>query len=345
MSNVKTLIVYATSILMLLSACRKSEWLTEGDYFFLENKGAVMPIWVKGNISSGIFIITNHGGPGYASGHEFPISLGFQELEANYAVVYWDQRMTGLSQGDPDFNDLSIDLNIEDLEKIVELIRYKYNPESLFLLGHSWGGVLTGGYLGRENHQSYFNGWIDLDGSVQDAFEQQEKKTWILDRVDSALVNSSGQEQEFWQYIIDWYNENPNPVESDDEPYWYIGALYGYSYDWEKAQELSPIDYKELVFSSPYTLAFYWTQYNDDSWLDNYDVTEDIQNIAIPSLLLWGKQDGVVPATVAQFTYDLLGTDSLDKEIVLIDKCAHSPHYDAPYEFSDAVKAFVEKYK
>ncbi len=58
--------------------------------------------------------------------------------------------MSGMSQGDPDPSTLTIDQHIEDLEKVIQLIKVKYNPGSLFLLGHSWGGVMTAGYLGKK---------------------------------------------------------------------------------------------------------------------------------------------------------------------------------------------------
>jgi hypothetical protein len=34
------------------------------NYFWVERNQAVMPVWVWGNIESGVFIIFNHGGPG-----------------------------------------------------------------------------------------------------------------------------------------------------------------------------------------------------------------------------------------------------------------------------------------
>ena len=34
------------------------------NYFWIERENAKMPVWVKGNIDSGVFIIFIHGGPG-----------------------------------------------------------------------------------------------------------------------------------------------------------------------------------------------------------------------------------------------------------------------------------------
>ncbi|MCL2008189.1 MAG: hypothetical protein FWG77_08905, partial [Treponema sp.] len=40
----------------------------EGDWFYLENAGAVMPVWVQGNIASDVFVIWLHGGGAGGSG-------------------------------------------------------------------------------------------------------------------------------------------------------------------------------------------------------------------------------------------------------------------------------------
>ena len=330
------------AFLLIQSGCQKTEWLNDGEYFFLKNKDAVMPVWVKGNRTSEVYIITVHGGPGATSGHEFPISQGFRLLEEDYNLVYWDQRMSGLSQGDPDPVNMTVDQHIEDLDKLISLIKTKYNPGSIFLLGHSWGGVMTGGYLGRENNQNGINGWIDVDGSIQEAYEVQEMKKWVLDRVPSHYDDAP----EFYQFIIDWYEENPEPPQSAPFQYYYSSILGGYSYDYEYSNALSPVPYDELIFQSPFTFAFYWTQFGSEgTWADGYDVTDDVKNIIIPSLLLWGKEDGVVTASVAQFTHDLLGTPLSKKQIVLIEESAHSPHYDRPNEFYSAIETFVEANK
>ena len=39
---------------------------------------------------------------------------------------------------------------IEDLEKLVQLLEHKYPDYKRFMIGHSWGGQLSAGYLGRD---------------------------------------------------------------------------------------------------------------------------------------------------------------------------------------------------
>lgn len=69
------------------------------DYFWVERENAVMPIWVRGNIESGVFVIHNHGGPGSSGTLESIIEANpgngdfsqespLKILEEDYAVVY-----------------------------------------------------------------------------------------------------------------------------------------------------------------------------------------------------------------------------------------------------------------
>ncbi|MCB0643255.1 MAG: alpha/beta hydrolase [Phaeodactylibacter sp.] len=341
----KNQLFFAVALVVLSLGCSKSEFLSEGYYFHLENKGAKMPIWVKGNLESDVFLITVHGGPG-DSGHEFPLSRGFELLEEDYAIVYWDQRLSGLSQGDPDKYDLTPELFIEDTEKVVELIRHKFNPKSMFMLGHSWGGQLSAGYLGRDGHADLFNGWIDLDGSIYGDLEVELMREWLLERVPEKL-EEPGADVAFWQFILDWYEEHPAPTNyTDIEPYLYVGSLEGYAYDWAKTQEENPTPYKELIFSSMFSFAFYVEGLPaDQTWADNINFTPELENMTLPALLLWGETDGAVPVGVGQYVYDHLATDPSQKEFIVLEECAHSPHYDQPERFYALVREFMETYK
>ena len=201
----KTKLIYIFfAFIAIASSCQKSEFLTDGDFFHLSNKGADMPVWVKGNFESDIILVTVHGGPGASSGMEHHIAEGFKFLEEDYILVYWDQRYSGMTQDHYDITTQNPEQYIEDTEKLVQLIMSKYPGKSMFMLGHSWGGQLSAGYLGRDNHADNFKGWIDMDGSIYGELEAQLMKEWILERVPAKLAEP-GANVEFWQYI-----EQPN---------------------------------------------------------------------------------------------------------------------------------------
>lgn len=333
-------------ILLLASGCHNSEFLQDGQFFHLSHKGAKMPVWVKGNFNSDVILITVHGGPG-DSGMEQPIATGFKYLEDNYLMVHWDQRWSGMTQGHYDKSTMTPDQFIEDTDMIVKLVQSKYPGKTLFMLGHSWGGQLSAGYLGRDNNQANFNGWIDLDGSIYGDLEGQEMKKWVLDRVPEELEKPDV-DLVFWEDALKWYDENPNPGNySDPEPYWFVGALGGDAYDWEAIQAENPTPYKELIFRSMFTFSWYVNSFTieDQKIWDKINYTPELNNMTIPALMLWGEDDGIVPATIADYVYANLGTSDAQKSVVKLAQCGHGPQHEQPDLFYQEVRNFIETYK
>ena len=340
------LLIIIIACFFLVQGCQKTEWLNDGEFFHLKHKEAKMPVWVKGNFNSDVIIITVHGGPG-DSGMEQPISLGFKYLAEDYLMVYWDQRWSGMTQGHYDKNTMHPDQFIEDTDMIVQLIQNKYPGKTLFMLGHSWGGQLSAGYLGRDDHQTNFNGWIDVNGSIYGDLEAQLMKDWIFERIPAELAKPDA-DKVFWQYAIDWYEENPNPGNySSPEPYWFAGALGGGGYNVDSILAVNPIPYKELIFNSMFALSWYVNSFSieDQKIWDDINYTPELNNMTLPVLLLWGEDDGIVPVEVADYVYAELATDPTDKSLVRLPECAHGPQQEQPARFYEEVKNFVENYK
>ena len=338
-------IISILSLILALTACEKSEFLAEGAYFHLSNDGAKLPIWVKGNTNSDVILITVHGGPG-DGGMGQAIAKGFKALEEDYLLVYWDQRFAALAQGHPDKHTINVDQYIEDTEKVVQLIQSKYPDKKLFMMGHSWGGQLSAGYMGRNNHQANFKGWIDMCGSIYGELESQLMKDWILERVPAKLADPEA-DHEYWQYIVDWYEENPAPGNyTESIPYQYVTALHGDAYFWETYWEDNPVPYGELIFRSMFSMSYYvYSHGGDQSWVDDANFTSELGNITSPALLLWGADDGIVPATVGDYVYEHLATDPSQKHLVKIPECAHGPQNDQPERFYQEISQFIEMYK
>ena len=92
---------------------------------------------IAGNLKSGLVLIAIHGGPGMT--HDYMLNLESLAGE-DFAVVTYDQRGVGLSsspQADPASYTLS--KYAEDLETL----RQDIGVDSVFLLGHSWGGIVA----------------------------------------------------------------------------------------------------------------------------------------------------------------------------------------------------------
>ena len=72
-------------LILLLLNCKKKEFQTEGDFFYLNSVGAKMPVWVKGNKASGKYIIMLHGGPEGGSSQYYTIFPSHKKVEEHFS--------------------------------------------------------------------------------------------------------------------------------------------------------------------------------------------------------------------------------------------------------------------
>src|SRR3712207_597933 len=113
----RTCFYLLSALIPWLSACQRDEYPFTSDFFHVKNKGAEMPVWVRGNTNSGVFIVWLHGGPGGSSLNTVGREPYFRNvLEPSYAVVYYDQRASGNAQGKIDESTLTVGQFAQDLD-------------------------------------------------------------------------------------------------------------------------------------------------------------------------------------------------------------------------------------
>ncbi|MBX7243259.1 MAG: alpha/beta hydrolase [Bacteroidia bacterium] len=325
-------------MLALFSACQKQEFQKEGDFFYLENKGAKMPVWIKGNQSSGKFIIMLHGGPEGGSSQYYSVFPSHKKIEEHFAIVYWDQRMCGMSQGNPSLKDADLAQFSDDLDELVTIIASGYNQPKIYLMGHSWGGALGTHYLLENQHK--ISGWIEIDGGHSWTTANAISRDTMMNYADRQV--RKGVDTAFWQFALNWYHEHPVVGINDNAHYNFVGRANGYDYN--PLSDSLPIPFTDLLFYSPMSTAYFFVPYQF-SFLDKgLDLTSDIHKITIPSLICWGKHDKVFPVVLAEDCYSRLSTPSDEKYLHIFELSAHSPNYEQPMEFSKSVIEFVEKY-
>lgn len=337
----KTKLLFLLIIAGLLTSC-ENESLTEGDHFFLRSEGADMPVWVRGNKNAKVFILVLHGGPGsYVS--EYIGMSSFNSIEKEYAVVYWDQRGSGDSQGNAKPESITREQFIQDLDKLVELIRHKYNQPTLFLLGHSWGGALGTLYLVNSQRQNKIKGWIKVDGIYETTLSYQLSKDFVINYAQNQI--NAGNKVRKWQKVIQWYQDHPNlPLEETLKHSEYVKEAHGYYYKENPSQGSwglfnSPRSGLAELYNSRYIQRYY------KSLLGNLDLSGQLEAIKLPTLILWGKHDGILPVPLAQDYYSKLGTPKVYKSVVIFEESAHSPMAEEPAKFADEVIRFVNEYR
>ena len=260
-------------------------------------------------------MILLHGGPG-GNGLEYRGGRYVEDLEKEIAVVYWDQRGQGNSRGITHTKKtLDMDLLLDDLDQLVVLLKNQYgNDINLFLYGHSWGGTYGTKYLMSEARQAQFNGWIESNGAHDIPRLNVEAIKMFLtigqDEIDK------GNNVTDWQEIVDFAKGVDTTNITEDEG----GQINQHGH---KAGELigelktAGEDEFRMPFRNPSDMISSSIAGNRTSnvlmqnGIEDIALTDSLYKIKLPTLLLWGKYDFVVPP---QLGYDAESINWYDRQ-------------------------------
>ena len=73
-------------------------------------------------------------------------------------------------------------------------------------------------------------------------------------------------------------------------------------------------------------------------------LTDKLKTITVPSLLLWGKYDFVVPPSLGEEMLEELGTPAADKSLILFEQSGHSIEGSEMDKLVEETINFIEKY-
>ncbi len=331
------------SLLMLVS-CYRDEQIDGqlSDEFYVRNGAVDMPVWVRGNTDAKEFIIFLHGGP-LGNAIENAIAKDFEMLYDKYAFVFYDQRGGGFTHGNRTIN-LNEEQVVDDLDKIVDFIKFQYdNAESLFLMGHSWGGYLGTKYLTDANRQAKIDGWIELAGAHNFQLNWQKSKEYVLETAQQRIDNGEDADG-FWAQSIEDLNALGELQNLDD-----VNVI-----NW-RAQRLEAELISRSDFPSPSSLDWLvspagigFTQ-KDRLELEQVVVSANLNDVmdrvTLPSLLIYGAKDAIVPAALGDNGMEFLGTSEEDKSLVVLPNSGHDLWRFDTEDFFNEIHDFIEQYK
>lgn len=334
-----TILITAT---ILFWACQR-EQIGRGtkvsDHFFLYNEGQHMPVSVRGNVASGKFLLLVHGGPG-GNASVYRDEAMREKVEPNVAVVYWDQRFAGGTQGKGGPH--SLEVFSDDMRKLIQLLKHRYGPEQeIFLLGHSWGGFLCPWFLRESANRNLVNGWIQVGGAHDYRLNDSLTREMLLYYGQQEL--DAGRETEQWQEIVDWCQRNG--FDSDEEAL----QLNQFAH---RAETLMP-----AVVSGPFELPKFkenrmpLSLYLSNTLATNvrdidaptYGIQSEsyLKDIQTPLLMLWGKYDFVCPPELRLHLQEHVTAS--EKDTVIFNASGHSPMMNEPETFWNVVLEWLER--
>lgn len=72
-----------------------------------------------------------------------------------------------------------------------------------------------------------------------------------------------------------------------------------------------------------------------------HNLRDRLQNIVVPTLLIWGKEDQVTPAFVGEEFHERIKNSKL----IMLEKCGHAPMMEHPEAFNESLAAFLAEPK
>lgn len=339
-------------IAIVVNSCESADGDNRIDLINVVRDGATIPAYIYGNTNSKVFLIILHGGPG-SNALEYRGGIYSDLLESDYAVVYTEQRSQGMAQGSFSEESMTVPNLAADVYALNLSLQQKYGDDiSVFLLGHSWGGMLGSQVMIDPVYQKAFKGWIDVDG----AHDLPLTFKSAVRRIEAIALEqiAEGNDLTFWNEAIDTVTELDTVVLVEDE--FQTINLLGYEAEATllTAEVLDPVDLDfaidalvNAVFVNNLLTTFVSRLNANSTLYDNglfeYSLTNELEKIEQPCLFLWGKYDMVVSSELAYDAFSRVGT--LDKSIVIFEKSGHSPMLHEGRLFAETIIDFIEQYR
>lgn len=345
----KFFLVFVVALCSIFASCNKEGALIEdlNETFYIRSGGADMPVFMRGNGLSKTIVILLHGGPGDGSlGYSEKIYA--QQLHEKYAFAYWDQRQQGNAHGHLSPEDVSLEIIVEDLHLLVQSLKARYGEENrIFLMGHSWGGTVGTAYLQTENYQDDIAGFIEISGGYD--FPMINKEAIKMMQEFGGKELAKGNNIEIWTEILDFAGGlNPENISADEslDLNAYAGMISRDELLEDQYKIASTRGFEEgsspgnSTTSSTMNAIAIFTQLNLIDDLLATSLTEDLDKITVPTLLIWGKYDFKVPPRLGEIALENLG--STDKTLLIYEHAGHSSMNSDPDRFVDDVINFID---
>ncbi len=334
-------------ISVFLAGCQKKHKQPSGmvkDHFYLKNGDSKMQVYVEGNITAKKMVITLHGGPGDGSLY-LNIGEANHVAEKEFAIAYWDQRLAGSSQG----NIQSTDLNAytDDLKKLVYLLRHLYGSDlKIYLLAHSWGGLIAPKFLEEPGNQALVDGWIQVDGAHDYPLNDSLTRAGLIEfgKQEIALGNNTGKWSEIVNYCESHDSKNNRRVARKINGYANeTNSLIG-NVNPETPSVKDRLLYFTKEYNYPQTTFLVNGLYNnlvgpveDNAYRER--VSENLAAIHTPALLLWGKYDFVCPTGLMSHLAGKISSADVTQKV--FQNSGHSPMFNEPINFWTTVTLWV----
>jgi proline iminopeptidase len=272
------------------------------------------------DIGQGPSIVLLHGGPDFDHHYFLP---DMDRLADAFRLIYYDQRGRGKSARDVRPEDVSIDSEIQDLDRVREY----FHLESTVVLGHSWGGVLAMEYALRHPERvSHLILMNPAPASHDDAMLLRQELPKKRAAGDVEQMNTLASSAKYAQ----------GELETD-------AAYYRIHY---RPTVRQPAQLERLVQSlrsnvTPegiLTARAIEDRLYDQTWaLSDYNLLPNLTYLSIPTLIIHGEYDLVPLECSAHIAQAIPGAC-----LAVLNDCGHFSYLECPDQVRQAIVDFFQ---
>jgi len=342
-------IIFCLIILLGIMSCTRDPKPADDqldNYYFIKVDDVALPVRVCGNINSDIAIVFIHGGPGGTAQGE-RANVYWKEMEKYYKVIYYDQRGSGITQGNAKPEDMSIEQFSEDLDVVVNFTKQIAKASKVFIHGASWGGGLASYYLLDTAHQNKLNGAIIECPAYDIVNGTQLSIQWLTHKADSLIA--LGKDVAYWNNCKQFYALHVTPSAADFKQHQsYLNQVNGIVSNVLniQVQGISTPKYELALMFNNAEFAPKTLTYQGQSIFSHLDLTNQLNQIKLPLLLVWGELDGILPKNnLAQKYLTNVGSSDVTYDANKYLLSAHLPHFEEWQQFNLDAKTFIEAHK
>ncbi|RIA09194.1 proline iminopeptidase [Flavobacteriaceae bacterium MAR_2010_72] len=296
--------------IVVITSCNTGEKLQSGQDF-LELDGGKIWYQVIGD-NDEIPIVLLHGGPGYPSYYLNPL----KPLSKDRPVIVFDQLGCGRSDRISDTSLMTIDNHINQVRQLVTNLKIK----KFYLYGHSWGSMLAIEYYLK--YPEDVKALIFASPSLSTSLWASDMDTLISRMPDSLQLS---------------LNESKQNIVTDTIK---LNQAMNQFYQNFYFRKLPPSVDLDSTFNGIGLNVYHYMWGNNDfvatGTLKDYDRTNDLKEIKVPTLYITGEYDGARPQTVAH--YQSLTPNS---RMEVIKDVGHVTMHDAPEENIKIIADFL----
>ncbi len=271
-------------------------------------------VWYRSVGEGGVPLLCLHGGPGFTHNYITPL----EDLADRRRVILYDQLGCGRSDRPSDTSLWTIPHFVQELVAVREAL----GLDRLHLLGSSWGGMLAMQYV--LDHQPPLESLI-LCGSPA------SMPRWIKECAELRAELPAQQ-----QAILDSHEAEGTTACPE-----YQGALVTFYRrhlcrmdPWPEGLERSFVEAGYDVYYTMNGPSEFTVTGNFKDW----DVTERLGEIRVPTLIASGRYDEARPAHMEEIHRRIEGS-----ELVIFEDASHLCFWEKREEFMAAVNGFLER--